>query len=119
MHLRLLPATGAVLAVLLTGCSASHATTAGTPAEPAPSASDTTDSDFLFVVGDDLDAQGMGVAGLRDPDIVRFAHNVCDELESGTSVKKAAKLIDGAPWLVEGTAVDFVEAANLYYCPDA
>lgn len=90
------------------------------PAAPAavPSATTSDDSDFLFVVSDDLSTEGMVAAGKTDADIIGYGKEVCVELKAGKSQKSVAKAIAGAPWLVPGTASDFVDSAHTFFCPE-
>jgi len=95
--------------------------TSTTPAAaPAPVATATAsdDSDFLFVVSDDLDTPGMVAMGKKDADIVSIAKEVCKTLKGGASEKAAAKVLGDAPWLVSGAAGHFVSSAHTFYCPE-
>lgn len=93
-------------------------TTPSAPITVTPTATDSNDSDFLFVVADDLSTEGMVGMGLTDADIVRFANQVCTDLSSGSTEKDAAKTLKNVPWLVAGTAADFVSSAHTFYCPE-
>jgi len=89
-------------------------------AAPAATATATAadDSDFLFVVSNDLDTPGMVAMGKTDADIVSIAKEVCKTLKGGASEKAAAKMLTDAPWLVSGTATHFVSSAHTFYCPE-